>query len=67
MHPHVKSLTAKRCAEAVPLKTSLDPKTLPMASSGWIGSRPPTVKEEYALERLLGPEFRMKLVNWDRW
>ena len=66
-HPHVKAMTAKRCAQSIPLKTKLDPSTLPIASSGWIGSRPPKVKEEYKLEELLGPEHGMKLVNWDGW
>jgi hypothetical protein len=64
-HPHVKNVTAKRCTEAVPLKTYLDPETLPVASSGWVGSRPAKVREEYTLEQLLGPEFHMKLVDWD--
>jgi hypothetical protein len=55
----------KRCVEAVPLKTNLDPGTLPVASLGWVGSRPAKVKEEYALEELLGPKLSMKLVDWD--
>jgi hypothetical protein len=63
--PHIKGVTARRCAEAVPLKTNLDPETLPVASSGWVGSRVAKVEEEYALEQLLGPEFNMKLVDWD--
>ncbi|KAF8238246.1 hypothetical protein L208DRAFT_1375271 [Tricholoma matsutake] len=64
---HIKAVTAKRCAQSVPLKTNLNPGTLPIASSGWIGSWPAKVKEQYCLEELLGPKFGMKLVDWDRW
>jgi hypothetical protein len=66
-HPHIKGVTVRRRMEAVPLKTNLDPEALPVASSGWVGSWPAEVKEEYALEELLGPKLGMKLVDWDGW
>jgi hypothetical protein len=63
--PHIKGVTVRQHMEAIPLKTNLDPEALPVASSGWVGSQPAEVKEEYALEELLGPELGMKLVDWD--
>ncbi|KAF8223550.1 hypothetical protein L208DRAFT_1381412 [Tricholoma matsutake] len=65
VNPHIKAVTVKRCVQSIPLKTNLDPGTLPVTSLGWISSQPAKVKEEYCLDELLGPEFGMKLVDWD--
>lgn len=66
-HPAVdiKRIAAKRVAQLIPLRTKLSTESLPVASSGWVGSRPACVDAAYSLEELLGPKYGMKVVDWD--
>lgn len=66
----LKKVVLTRCSKSVPdaIETKLDSKAIPIAGSGWIGHRDEGEMGPLNVSDLLGPGYRMKLIDWDgRW
>ncbi|RDB25497.1 hypothetical protein Hypma_007803 [Hypsizygus marmoreus] len=62
----IKKVSARRRQDSTPLPTSLVSDELSVAASGWIGTCIPREGEkEFTVDELCGPEYNMKLIDWD--